>query len=123
MEVVGYNREAGFVWLKQRTGMQHTFKQVSYANEITAFVENHWMKKLTRVKSKGLLIWITLSDIYVDDPASSKISFKAPAGISRSFLVFAFELEEEANKKEECRTESGAKLVLLPAPNNRCCRH
>ncbi|XP_010279635.1 PREDICTED: uncharacterized protein LOC104613500 [Nelumbo nucifera] len=105
MEEVGYNREAGFVWLKQRKGTQHTFKrigkQVSYANEITAFVENHRMKKLTGVKSKELLIWVTLSDIYIDDPASGKISFKTPAGISRSFPVSAFELEEEANKKEE----------------------
>nr|DAD38526.1 TPA_asm: hypothetical protein HUJ06_012848 [Nelumbo nucifera] len=103
MKEVGYNRETGF----------HTFKrigkQVSYANEITAF-------------SKEPLIWVTLSDIYVDDPASSKISFKTPAGISRSFPVSAFELEEEANKKEECRTEfrvqslsfAGAEQSLLP---------
>ncbi|XP_010274785.1 PREDICTED: uncharacterized protein LOC104610025 [Nelumbo nucifera] len=108
MEEVGYNREAGFVWLKQKKSTQHSFKRigknVSYGTDVTAFVENRRMKKLTGVKSKELLIWVTIAEIYIDDPASDKITFKTPAGISRSFPISAFELEEEEEKKKE---ESG----------------
>ncbi|RWR89114.1 hypothetical protein CKAN_01816300 [Cinnamomum micranthum f. kanehirae] len=96
---VGYNRPAGFVWLRQKKARQHVFRKigrnVSYATDVTAFVENRRMKKMTGVKSKELLLWITLSDMYIDDPASGKITFKTPTGLSRTFPVSAFELEEE----------------------------
>ncbi|XP_077252031.1 uncharacterized protein LOC143891316 [Tasmannia lanceolata] len=100
---VGYNRTAGFVWLRQMKKRDHLFpkirKLVSYAPEVTAFVENRRMKKLTGVKSKELLIWVTVSDIYTDDPASGKITFKSSTGLGRSFPVSAFELDEEEDKK------------------------
>ncbi|PKA51642.1 hypothetical protein AXF42_Ash003009 [Apostasia shenzhenica] len=103
LEEVGYNRETGFVWLKQKKGTNHTFKkigrQVSYAPEVTAFVEDRRMKKITGVKSKELLIWVTLTDMYIDDPASGKITFKTPTGLFRSFPVSAFEPEGENEKK------------------------
>ncbi|KAI0492053.1 hypothetical protein KFK09_026318 [Dendrobium nobile] len=105
IEEVGYNRETGFVWLKQKNRTDHNFKKigrlVSYAPEVTAFVEERRMKKITGVKSKEILIWITLTDMYIDDPASGKITFKASAGLSRSFPVSAFELEEEVEEKEK----------------------
>ncbi|XP_020595895.1 uncharacterized protein LOC110035905 [Phalaenopsis equestris] len=104
LEEVGYNRETGFVWLKQKKRTDHTFKKigrlVSYAPEVTAFVEERRMKKISGVKSKEILIWISLSDMYIDDPASGKITFKTPAGLSRSFPTSAFELEEEAEQKK-----------------------
>ena len=103
LEEVGYNRETGFVWLKQKKRTDHTFKKigrlVSYAPEVTAFVEERRMKKMTGVKSKELLIWISLSDMFIDDPASGKITFKTPAGLTRSFPVSAFEPEEEKQQK------------------------
>ncbi|KAF8391093.1 hypothetical protein HHK36_023393 [Tetracentron sinense] len=96
---VGYNRTAGFVWLKQKKKTEHKFRlisrTVSYGTEVTAFVENRRMKKLTGVKSKELLFWVSISDIFIDDPSSGKISFGNPTGISRSFPVSAFEIEDE----------------------------
>lgn len=102
MEEVGYNRSTGFVWLRQKKRKEHKFQRigrnVSYETEVTAFVEKHRMRKLTGVKSKELLLWITISDIYIDDPSSGKIAFaNSTTGISRSFPVSAFDLEEDKN--------------------------
>ena len=102
MEECGYVKETGFVWLKQKKRTDHTFKKIgkltSYANEVTAVIEKGKIKKLTGVKSKELLLWIKLSDIYVDDPPTGKITFKTPTGLSRTFPTSAFEIEgcEEA---------------------------
>ncbi|GAB2296897.1 hypothetical protein Dimus_030998 [Dionaea muscipula] len=91
---VGYNRATGFVWAKQKKPSQHRFskigKTVSYDTEVTAFVEDRRMKRLTGVKSKEILIWVTLSEIFIGDSSSGKISFGTAAGISRSFPVSAF---------------------------------
>ncbi|KEH24076.1 hypothetical protein MtrunA17_Chr7g0265421 [Medicago truncatula] len=96
---VGYNRETGFVWLKQKNSITHKFekigKLVSYATEVTAYVENGKIKKLNGVKAKELLIWLNVADIYVDDPPTGKITFKATSGLSRTFPVSAFEVEED----------------------------
>ncbi|XP_077220824.1 uncharacterized protein LOC143854649 [Tasmannia lanceolata] len=98
----GYVKETGFVWLKQKKKKEHTFKKigkpVTYATEVTAYVEKFKIKKLTGVKTKELLVWLTLSEINVDDPPTGKITFRTPTGLSRSFPVSAFELEED--KKE-----------------------
>ncbi|KMT13893.1 hypothetical protein BVRB_4g077350 [Beta vulgaris subsp. vulgaris] len=98
-EEVGYNRSTGFVWLTQKKPVQHKFtkigKQVSYDTHVTAFVENQRMKKLHGVKAKELLIWISLNEIYIDDPASGKITFGTPTGISRSYPISAFEEEKK----------------------------
>ncbi|KAD2394319.1 hypothetical protein E3N88_41296 [Mikania micrantha] len=50
---------------------------VQYAAEVTAVVEKFKIKKLTGVKSKELLLWITLSEIGVDDPPTGKITFNS----------------------------------------------
>ncbi|GAB4840617.1 hypothetical protein Ancab_021388 [Ancistrocladus abbreviatus] len=96
---VGYNRGTGFVWLKQKKSTQHRFakigKTVSYDTEVTAFVESRRMKRLTGVKSRELLLWITLNEIRIDDPSSGKITFGTPTGISRSFPESAFEVDDE----------------------------
>lgn len=96
---VGYNRTTGFVWVKQKNRKEHKFRaigrNVSYDTEVTAFVEDRKMRRLTGVKSKEFLIWVTISDIYVDSGDTGKITFGNPTGISRNFPVSAFELEEE----------------------------
>ncbi|KAK6917189.1 Protein of unknown function DUF538 [Dillenia turbinata] len=101
---VGYNRATGFVWLKQNKSKQHRFnrigKTVSYDKEVTAVVENRRMKKLTGVKSKEFLIWVTISDIFINESNPNSITFANPTGISRSFPVSAFELEEEEEGKK-----------------------
>ncbi|XP_065016248.1 uncharacterized protein LOC135643343 [Musa acuminata AAA Group] len=105
IEEVGYNRATGFVWLKQKKSTTHVFKAigktVSYASEVTAFVEDRRMKRMTGVKSREFLIWISISDMYIDDPESKRITFKTPAGIGRSFPVSAFQAEEEEEEEEE----------------------
>ena len=72
----GYVKDTGFVWLKQKKKTEHK------------------IKKLTGVKTKELLIWVTLSDIYVADPHTGNITFKTTTGLSRSFPVAAFEVQE-----------------------------
>ncbi|WOL08253.1 hypothetical protein Cni_G17005 [Canna indica] len=106
MEEVGYNRSTGFVWLKQKNPTTHVFKKIGktvwYAQEVTAFVEDRRMKRMTGVKSREILIWVSLSDMCIDDPESKRITFKTPAGLGRSFPVSAFELPaEEAEKPKE----------------------
>ncbi|GAV79437.1 DUF538 domain-containing protein [Cephalotus follicularis] len=97
MVEVGYNRTTGFVWLKQKKKTEHRFRAigrtVAYDTEITGFVEDRRMKALTGVKSKEILIWVSVSDIYVNDKDSSKITFGNPTGLSRTFPVSAFQLQ------------------------------
>uniref|UniRef100_A0A0A9GZ20 Uncharacterized protein n=1 Tax=Arundo donax TaxID=35708 RepID=A0A0A9GZ20_ARUDO len=104
MEEVGYNRATGFVWLRQKKALTHTFKQigrqVSYAAEVTAFVEDRRMKRMTGVKTKELLIWVVLSDMFIDKDDPSKITFKTPTGLGRTFPVSAFEKEDSGKGKE-----------------------
>lgn len=90
---VGHNNSTGFVWVKRKNKVNHFFsmisRKVSYDCEVTAFVEDGRMRKVTGVKSKELLIWVTVSDIYVN--GSGKITFGTPTGLSRTFPVKAFE--------------------------------
>lgn len=118
MEECGYVRETGFVWMKQKKNTTHKFdkigKLVSYAPEVTAQVEKGKIKKLTGVKTKELLLWVTLSDIYVDDPPTGKITFKTPAGLFRSFPVKAFQIEEkekDGDAKDQVKEEGPASAV------------
>ncbi|XP_037412180.1 uncharacterized protein LOC119275438 [Triticum dicoccoides] len=103
IEEVGYNRATGFVWLRQKKALTHTFKQigrqVSYGTEVTAFVEDCKMKRMTGVKSKELLIWITLCDMYIEKDDPSKITFKTPTGLGRTFPVSAFEKQDDGKAK------------------------
>ncbi|KAL8114998.1 hypothetical protein AgCh_021716 [Apium graveolens] len=103
MEECGYVKDTGFVWLKQKKKCEHKFdkvgKLVSYAPEVTAVVEKGKIKKLTGVKTKELLMWVTLSDIYLDDPPTGKITFKTPTGLFRTFSASAFEVEEAKDVK------------------------
>ncbi|KAF7033988.1 hypothetical protein CFC21_045047 [Triticum aestivum] len=105
IEEVGSNRSTGFVWLRQKKALTHTFKQigrlVSYATEVTAFVEDRRMKRITGVKSKELLIWVTVCDMYIDKNDHSKISFKTPTGLGRSFPVSAYGKEQDDFKPKQ----------------------
>ncbi|KAJ3676055.1 hypothetical protein LUZ60_003467 [Juncus effusus] len=95
----GFVEETGFVWLKQKKKIQHYFhkakREVSYGQEITAYVEKYKIKRLTGVKTKELMLWISLSDISVEDPTSGLIRCKTPTGIVRSLPASAFELAQE----------------------------
>ncbi|KAG0451162.1 hypothetical protein HPP92_024622 [Vanilla planifolia] len=95
MEEFGYNREASFVWLIQKKKKDHVFKQikrnVSYAPEVTAFVEKYKLKKMTGVKTKELLLWLSVVEVYFEKPTSAKLTFKTGTGLSDSFPASAFE--------------------------------
>lgn len=114
LDEVGYNRSTGFVWLRQAAGLTHTFgsigKQVWYDREVTAFVEPGRMHGLAGVKSKELLIWVTISEIVLS-PSGTKIVFRTPAGLGRAFPVTAFQLEPaaaEGDHKEEAEDAAAA---------------
>ncbi|XP_010942816.1 uncharacterized protein [Elaeis guineensis] len=96
MEEFGYNHAAGFIWLIQKKKKERTFKKIKqtvlYATEVTAFVEQHKMKKITGVKTKELLLWLSIVEMYIDDPSSEKVTFKTGTGLSDSFPMSAFEL-------------------------------
>eukprot|EP01018_Ginkgo_biloba_P024117 Gb_01249 [translate_table: standard] len=103
VEECGYVKETGFIWLKQTKKYEHQFKKigklVSYGTEITAYVEKYKMKKLTGVKSKELLLWVTICEMSMGDPSSGKIYFKSPAGIGKTFPVSAFETDDDDDKQ------------------------
>ncbi|KAK1434668.1 hypothetical protein QVD17_00417 [Tagetes erecta] len=94
VEELGYVKQTGLVWVKQKNEVIHKFdkvgKQVSYATEITSYFEKCKIKKLSGVKSKELLIWISLTEIFVEDPTSDKVTMKTPTGISKTFPKVAF---------------------------------
>ena len=94
---IGYNRATGFLWIIQKKQKNHTFKkikrQVSYATEVTAFVEPRKMKKMTGVKTKELMLWLSVVEMYFETPSSEKLTFKTGTGLSDSFEAAAFELE------------------------------
>ncbi|CAI9291052.1 unnamed protein product [Lactuca saligna] len=75
-----------------------TNTRVSYATEVTAYIEKHKMKKMTGVKSKQLLMWVPIVEMSMEDEKSSKIYFKIPVGVGKSFAVTAFMTEEEKKK-------------------------
>ncbi|KAJ3691872.1 hypothetical protein LUZ61_000035 [Rhynchospora tenuis] len=97
----GFIEETGFVWLRQKNKIEHYFpkagRRVSYGEEITAYVEKQRIRKLTGVKGKELLMWLTISDISIDDspPASRLLTCQTPSGIVRSFPASAFDLPED----------------------------
>ncbi len=98
----GYIKETGYVWITQKKAIQHTFKkiskQVSYGENITAYLEKGRLKKLTGVKAKELLLWVSIVDISLENPDAepsekeedAKIHFKSFAGIGKTFPVNAF---------------------------------
>ncbi|KAK1326354.1 hypothetical protein QJS10_CPA01g01617 [Acorus calamus] len=59
--------------------------------EVTAIVEKQRMKKMSGVKTREMLLWLTITDVYIEDPSSGKITFKTGTGLSESFCTTAFE--------------------------------
>ncbi|KAH7560882.1 hypothetical protein ACOSP7_016658 [Xanthoceras sorbifolium] len=102
LEECGRVRETGFVWMKQKAPYEHFFEgtntRVSYAVEVTAYVEKLKMKKMTGVKSKQVFFWVPITEMSIEDPASNKIYFKTPMGIGKSFPLTAFMTDEEKQK-------------------------
>ncbi|KAJ4843925.1 hypothetical protein Tsubulata_049421, partial [Turnera subulata] len=97
IEEYGYVKDTGFVWLRHRKKREyHKFENtvVFYDTEVTAYFERNKIKNLTGVKAREFLIWITLSEISVNDnnPRAALITFKTTAGLSKSFPLSLFEV-------------------------------
>ncbi|OEL18165.1 hypothetical protein BAE44_0020815 [Dichanthelium oligosanthes] len=94
----GYNRATGFMWLVQGKKVEHTFKKikqtVSYAAEVTAFAEKGKLRKITGVKTKELMLWLSVVEVYVPEASPEKVTFKTGTGLSDSFDAVAFALGE-----------------------------
>ncbi|KAG2640665.1 uncharacterized protein LOC120695887 [Panicum virgatum] len=95
----GYNRATGFMWLVQgKKKVEHTFKKikqtVSYAAEVTAFAEKGKLRKITGVKTKELMLWLSVVEVYVPEASPEKVTFKTGTGLSDSFDAAAFALGE-----------------------------
>nr|TKW30185.1 hypothetical protein SEVIR_2G018700v2 [Setaria viridis] len=95
----GYNRATGFMWLVQgKKKVEQTFKKikqtVSYAGEVTAFAEKGKLRKITGVKTKELMLWLNVVEVYVPEASPEKVTFKIGTGLSDSFDVTAFALGE-----------------------------
>ncbi|XP_066393128.1 uncharacterized protein At5g01610-like [Miscanthus floridulus] len=94
----GYNRDTGFMWLVQGKKVEHTFKKikqtVSYAAEVTAFAEKGKLRKITGVKTKELMLWLSVVEVYIPETSPEKVTFKTGTGLSDSFDAAAFALEE-----------------------------
>ena len=93
----GYNCGTGFMWLVQgKKKVEHTFKKikqtVSYAAEVTAFAEKGRLRKITGVKTKELMLWLSVVEVYVPEASPEKVTFKTGTGLSDSFDATAFAL-------------------------------
>ncbi|KAH1055872.1 hypothetical protein J1N35_033937 [Gossypium stocksii] len=97
---MGFNSITGFLWLRQQKKSEFKFKSigktVAYETEVTAFVEDRRMRRLTGIKTKEMMIWITISDISIDDNDPNKITFSSSSGLSKTFPVEAFEDEDQS---------------------------
>ncbi|XVE58151.1 hypothetical protein DITRI_Ditri04bG0147200 [Diplodiscus trichospermus] len=103
LEECGRVRETGFVWMKQKAPYEHFFvgtnTRVSYATEVTAYVDKFKMKKMTGLKSKLVFLWVPVTEMSIQDPSSNKIYFNTPMGIGKSFPITAFMTDEEKQQK------------------------
>ncbi|KAK1325241.1 hypothetical protein QJS10_CPA01g02499 [Acorus calamus] len=67
----------GRMWVDEEA-YEHYFTgtktRVSYANEVTAYVEKFRMKKMTGIKCKQVLLWVPITEMSIDDPKSEKIT-------------------------------------------------
>ncbi|KAF0928753.1 hypothetical protein E2562_010633 [Oryza meyeriana var. granulata] len=82
LEECGLVRETGFVWMKQKAPYEHYFRgtgtRVRYDVEVTAFVEEGRMKRMTGVRSKQLMLWVPIVEMSLDGgDARDRIYFKS----------------------------------------------
>uniref|UniRef100_A0A0E0R1F3 DUF538 family protein n=1 Tax=Oryza rufipogon TaxID=4529 RepID=A0A0E0R1F3_ORYRU len=98
LEECGLVRETGFVWMRQKAPYEHYFRgtgtRVRYDVEVTAFVEEGRMKRMTGVRSKQLMLWVPIVEMSLD--GADRVYFKSNVGIGRSFPASAFADEPAA---------------------------
>ncbi|CAF2011169.1 hypothetical protein Bca4012_079031 [Brassica carinata] len=102
IEECGYVKDTGFVWLKHKKKNKDDKKRhqdsfrfgnvmVCFEDEVTAYFQPNTIKKLTGVKAKEFVVWISLGEIHVNRP-SGLITFKTQVGLlSKSLPLSVFE--------------------------------
>nr|KJB76943.1 hypothetical protein B456_012G113700 [Gossypium raimondii] len=98
----GYKKTTRFIGLKQQKNFKYLFKELgltSYGAEITTLTRDFQLKRLTSVKSKEMMIWITLFDVFVDDTkVPRKIYFANLMGLPQSYPTTTVEDEPKEMK-------------------------
>ncbi|TYJ40131.1 hypothetical protein E1A91_A04G118200v1 [Gossypium mustelinum] len=93
----GYKKTTRFIGLKQEKAFKYLFKKLgltSYGAEITTLTGDCQLKRLTGVKSKEMMIWITLFDVFMDDTKVPRKNYFANLmGFSQSYLTTTVEDE------------------------------
>ncbi|CAN6177737.1 unnamed protein product [Urochloa humidicola] len=112
LEECGWVRETGFVWMRQNAPYEHYFRgtgtRVRYDAEVTAYVEEGRMKRMTGVRSKQVMLWVPIVEMSLDGDKRDKIYFKSNVGIGRSFPAAAFTDDDEEEKEEGGDKPAGA---------------
>ncbi|KAF9622110.1 hypothetical protein IFM89_029394 [Coptis chinensis] len=94
----GYMEDTSFVWLKQKKKIEHKFEKIGrqaiYGTEITAYVDKYKIRKLTGVKIKEMLIWVSLNEISINNLVDGRIAFKGLVGLYRTYPFSAFDNPE-----------------------------
>ncbi|KAM7271404.1 hypothetical protein ACFE04_030618 [Oxalis oulophora] len=94
----GYNKSTGFFWAKQKNKIEHKFhaigKSPTYEQELSAFVEEGKMKKITGVKGKELMISFNIVEFSVDEKNHEKLNFVTAVGVKKVFPFSAFEIQK-----------------------------
>lgn len=102
IEEFGFNRPTGFVWWRQKTKTERKIKNIGtvyFDVEITGFIEQRHLAKITGVKGKELLFSLPIREVLVGVPSSYKVKFTSSSGISRVYPIAAF--EPVGNKKSK----------------------
>jgi hypothetical protein len=99
LDECGLMRETGYVWMRQGKAYEHYFTatgtRVRYDAEVTAYVEEGRMKRMTGVRSKQMLMWVPIVEMSLVD-GGERVYFKSSVGIGRSFPAAAFADEDDA---------------------------
>ncbi|CAA7026006.1 unnamed protein product [Microthlaspi erraticum] len=108
IEECGYVKDTGFVWLKHKQKDAKGTNQdrfrfdnvvVCFEAEVTAYFEPNKIKKLTGVKAKEFVVWISLGEIHVNR-SSGLITFKTQVGLlSKSLPLSVFEDVHDVKEK------------------------
>nr|CAD1829386.1 unnamed protein product [Ananas comosus var. bracteatus] len=67
------------------------FKEFGYNLTLKAFVEKGKLKKVMGMKVRGLLLWLTVVEVFIEELTIGKITFiKTSTGLFDSFHVSTF---------------------------------
>lgn len=88
----GFNKNTGYLWIIQKNQTEHYFEVidelVSYATEVSAYIEEGRLKNVRGIKARELILWFPINDVTV---GGDKAFVKTFANITKAFPVTAFQ--------------------------------